>query len=169
MPCDDTAAWGFPSEYSEAAAMAGFTHRKVVARFLPYTTKSRLPLALGKDTTGNPVVADLAAMPHLLIAGSTGSGKSVGLNTMILSESGGSQGLGFAIPYLHDGGLHNYIPDFIVLVNIVQSTVSWQKSSYRFSILYQLHSYTFSYSRVRLFGFYSYFLKYYPPGLRSAF
>ncbi|HSE05073.1 MAG TPA: DNA translocase FtsK 4TM domain-containing protein, partial [Methylomirabilota bacterium] len=48
-------------------------------------TKSRLPLALGKDTTGNPVVADLAAMPHLLIAGSTGSGKSVGLNTMICS------------------------------------------------------------------------------------
>jgi len=49
------------------------------------STKSRLPLALGKDTTGNPVVADLAAMPHLLIAGSTGSGKSVGLNTMICS------------------------------------------------------------------------------------
>ncbi|MCI0547425.1 MAG: DNA translocase FtsK [Candidatus Rokubacteria bacterium] len=47
--------------------------------------KGRLPLALGKDTTGNPVVADLAAMPHLLIAGSTGSGKSVGLNTMICS------------------------------------------------------------------------------------
>jgi DNA segregation ATPase FtsK/SpoIIIE, S-DNA-T family len=48
-------------------------------------TKGRLPLALGKDTTGNPVVGDLAAMPHLLIAGSTGSGKSVGLNTMICS------------------------------------------------------------------------------------
>ena len=48
-------------------------------------TKGRLPLALGKDTTGNPVVSDLAAMPHLLIAGSTGSGKSVGLNTMICS------------------------------------------------------------------------------------
>ncbi len=48
-------------------------------------TKGKLPLALGKDTTGNPVVSDLAAMPHLLIAGSTGSGKSVGLNTMICS------------------------------------------------------------------------------------
>jgi S-DNA-T family DNA segregation ATPase FtsK/SpoIIIE len=48
-------------------------------------SKGKLPLALGKDTTGNPVVADLAAMPHLLIAGSTGSGKSVGLNTMICS------------------------------------------------------------------------------------
>jgi DNA segregation ATPase FtsK/SpoIIIE, S-DNA-T family len=49
------------------------------------TTKGRLPLALGKDTTGNSVIADLASMPHLLIAGSTGSGKSVGLNTMICS------------------------------------------------------------------------------------
>jgi S-DNA-T family DNA segregation ATPase FtsK/SpoIIIE len=48
-------------------------------------SKGRLPLALGKDTTGNAVIADLAAMPHLLIAGSTGSGKSVGLNTMICS------------------------------------------------------------------------------------
>jgi S-DNA-T family DNA segregation ATPase FtsK/SpoIIIE len=49
------------------------------------STKGRLPLALGKDTTGNAVIADLTAMPHLLIAGSTGSGKSVGLNTMICS------------------------------------------------------------------------------------
>ena len=48
-------------------------------------SKGKLPLALGKDTTGNPVVSDLCAMPHLLIAGSTGSGKSVGLNTMICS------------------------------------------------------------------------------------
>ena len=45
----------------------------------------RLPLALGKDIGGAPVIADLARMPHLLIAGTTGSGKSVGINTMILS------------------------------------------------------------------------------------
>jgi S-DNA-T family DNA segregation ATPase FtsK/SpoIIIE len=46
---------------------------------------ARLPLALGKDISGSPIVSDLARMPHLLIAGTTGSGKSVGINAMILS------------------------------------------------------------------------------------
>jgi S-DNA-T family DNA segregation ATPase FtsK/SpoIIIE len=47
--------------------------------------KMKLPLALGKDIAGIPVVTDLAKAPHLLVAGSTGSGKSVSINTMILS------------------------------------------------------------------------------------
>ncbi|MCK7503352.1 MAG: DUF87 domain-containing protein [Desulfobacterales bacterium] len=45
----------------------------------------RLPIALGVDFVGSPVIADLAKMPHLLIAGTTGSGKSVALNAMICS------------------------------------------------------------------------------------
>jgi len=49
------------------------------------SSKAKLPLILGKTIGGEPVIADLAKMPHLLMAGTTGSGKSVAINTMILS------------------------------------------------------------------------------------
>ena len=67
------------------------THRKTVylrEQFESNTfehTEHILPISLGNDTSGNPVFVDLAKMPHLLIAGTTGSGKSVGVNGMILS------------------------------------------------------------------------------------
>ena len=67
------------------------THRKMVylrEQFESSTfakTEHTLPISLGSDTSGNPVFVDLAKMPHLLIAGTTGSGKSVGVNGMILS------------------------------------------------------------------------------------
>ena len=48
-------------------------------------SRSKLRLALGKDIFGKPVATDLKTMPHLLVAGATGAGKSVGLNTMLLS------------------------------------------------------------------------------------
>ncbi|HZU64762.1 MAG TPA: DNA translocase FtsK 4TM domain-containing protein [Novosphingobium sp.] len=50
-----------------------------------HAAKGLLPIILGKDIAGEPSVADLAAMPHLLVAGTTGSGKSVGLNCILLS------------------------------------------------------------------------------------
>lgn len=59
--------------------------REILADHSYQKSGSRLTIALGKDIMGQPVVTDLAKMPHLLIAGATGSGKSVGLNAMILS------------------------------------------------------------------------------------
>ncbi len=59
--------------------------REIIASDQFQASKSPLTMALGKDANGQIVVTDLAAMPHLLIAGSTGSGKSVALNSMIVS------------------------------------------------------------------------------------
>jgi len=58
---------------------------EILASQVYATSASPLTLALGKDIAGNPMVVDLAKMPHLLVAGTTGSGKSVGINAMLLS------------------------------------------------------------------------------------
>ena len=88
---------------SESARIATIPGRNTVGIELPNSTREnvylseiishsdfskkdiRLPIALGKNISGIPVVSDLASMPHLLIAGTTGSGKSVCINTIILS------------------------------------------------------------------------------------
>ncbi len=59
--------------------------RELVACEKFANSKALLPIILGKDISGEPIVADLATMPHLLVAGTTGSGKSVGLNCILLS------------------------------------------------------------------------------------
>lgn len=59
--------------------------RELLAHASFKKSTARLPLALGKDIAGEPVVVDMARMPHLLVAGTTGSGKSVSVNAMILS------------------------------------------------------------------------------------
>jgi S-DNA-T family DNA segregation ATPase FtsK/SpoIIIE len=69
-----------PNEYREMVYLSETLRSEAYDR-----SKSPLTLALGKDIVGEPVVADLAKMPHALIAGTTGSGKSVAVNAMILS------------------------------------------------------------------------------------
>ncbi len=69
-----------PNEHREMVRLS-----EVISSQAYEAAKSPLTLALGHDIAGEPVVADLARMPHLLVAGTTGSGKSVGVNAMLLS------------------------------------------------------------------------------------
>ena len=59
--------------------------RELIDNNIFNSTSHSLPLVLGKDILGSPIIVDLSKMPHLLVAGTTGSGKSVGINAMILS------------------------------------------------------------------------------------
>jgi S-DNA-T family DNA segregation ATPase FtsK/SpoIIIE len=79
-----------PGKSSVGVEVPNIVKTKVIIRDLLESeewrnTKAKIPLALGKDVYGNPIVTDLAEMPHLLIAGSTGSGKSVCINAIISS------------------------------------------------------------------------------------
>ncbi len=79
-----------PGKSSVGVEVPNAVKTKVIMRDLMeseewHSTKARIPLALGKDVYGHPIIADLAEMPHLLIAGSTGSGKSVCINSIIAS------------------------------------------------------------------------------------
>jgi DNA segregation ATPase FtsK/SpoIIIE, S-DNA-T family len=77
-----------PGKSSVGVEVPNIVKTKVIMRDLLESeewqqTKTRIPLALGKDVYGHPIIADLGEMPHLLIAGSTGSGKSVCINSII--------------------------------------------------------------------------------------
>ncbi len=79
-----------PGKSSVGIEVPNLVKTKVIMRDLLESeewqkTKARIPLALGKDVYGHPIIADLAEMPHLLIAGSTGSGKSVCINAIVAS------------------------------------------------------------------------------------
>ncbi len=79
-----------PGKSSVGVEVANKVKTKVIMRDLFESdewrnTKARIPVALGKDVYGHPIIADLAEMPHCLIAGSTGSGKSVCINAIIAS------------------------------------------------------------------------------------
>ena len=79
-----------PGKSSVGIEVANAVKTKVIMRDLLESdewnhSKARLPIALGKDVYGHPIIADLADMPHMLVAGSTGSGKSVCINAIIAS------------------------------------------------------------------------------------
>lgn len=80
VPGTDTVGIEIPNEVRETVCL-----KELLGSKLFRESKSLLTLVLGKDIAGLPAVADLAAMPHLLVAGATGAGKSVGINSIILS------------------------------------------------------------------------------------
>lgn len=80
IPGKNTVGIEVPNETRQVVRM-----REVIEEQASKTRKSKIPLFLGKDVSGNALVADLAALPHLLIAGRTGTGKSVALNAIIAS------------------------------------------------------------------------------------
>lgn len=80
VPGSDTVGIEIANDEKVAVPLHDLLHDPVFV-----SSKNKIPLALGKDVYGNTVIADLAAMPHLLVAGATGSGKSVCINTIISS------------------------------------------------------------------------------------
>ncbi len=94
--------------------------RDILESELFQTSKSPLTIAMGKDIVGNPFVTDLKKLPHLLIAGTTGSGKSVGINAMILSllyrNDPDSLKLMLIDPKMLEFSIYNDIPHLITPV-----------------------------------------------------
>ncbi|CAA6814816.1 MAG: Cell division protein FtsK [uncultured Sulfurovum sp.] len=94
--------------------------RDILESELFLTSKSPLTMAMGKDIVGNPFVTDLKKLPHLLIAGTTGSGKSVGINAMILSllyrNDPDSLKLMLIDPKMLEFSIYNDIPHLITPV-----------------------------------------------------
>ncbi len=80
IPGKDTVGIEIPNTQRETVFL-----RDILSAAVYQESKSKLAMALGKDSAGNPYVADLARMPHLLVAGATGSGKSVGVHAMLAS------------------------------------------------------------------------------------
>ena len=80
IPGKNTVGIEIPNEIRDNVAL-----REIIANEKFQTKEVKLPIALGKSISGSPIIGDLTSMPHLLIAGTTGSGKSVCINTIIVS------------------------------------------------------------------------------------
>jgi S-DNA-T family DNA segregation ATPase FtsK/SpoIIIE len=115
IPGRDVVGIEIPNENFETIYL-----RDILESELFLTSKSPLTLALGKDIVGNPFVTDLKKLPHLLIAGTTGSGKSVGINAMILSllyrNSPDDLKLMLIDPKMLEFSIYNDIPHLITPV-----------------------------------------------------
>jgi len=80
IPGKSVIGFEIANKNKKSVSFTAVVHSKEYQNFV-----GKLPLAIGEDTVGHKIVIDLASMPHLLVAGSTGSGKSVALNTMLIS------------------------------------------------------------------------------------
>jgi len=115
IPGKDVVGIEVPNEESQTIYM-----REVLESELFQKASSPLTMILGKDIVGNPFITDLKKLPHLLIAGTTGSGKSVGLNSMIISllykNSPDSLKLIMIDPKMIEFSIYNDIPHLLTPV-----------------------------------------------------
>lgn len=115
VPGKGTVGIEVPNKIAEAVCMRDIVESKAWAG-----TKAEIPIVLGKDVTGKPIVADLTKMPHVLIAGSTGSGKTVCINAIIASllYHSGPEDLRFIMvdPKVVEMQMYNALPHMLIPV-----------------------------------------------------
>ncbi|MGK0176296.1 MAG: S-DNA-T family DNA segregation ATPase FtsK/SpoIIIE [Lentimonas sp.] len=115
VPGKGTVGIEVPNKVSEAVCMRDIVESKAWA-----DAKAEIPIVLGKDVTGKPIVTDLTKMPHVLIAGSTGSGKTVCINAIIASllYHSGPEDLRFIMvdPKVVEMQMYNALPHMLIPV-----------------------------------------------------
>ena len=115
VPGKGTVGIEVPNKIAQAVCMRDIVESKAWAE-----SKAEIPVVLGKDVTGKPIVADLTKMPHVLIAGSTGSGKTVCINAVIASllYHSGPQDLRFIMvdPKVVEMQVYNDLPHMLIPV-----------------------------------------------------
>ena len=115
VPGKGTVGIEVPNKIAEAVCMRDIIESKAWA-----SAKAEIPVVLGKDVTGKPIVTDLTKMPHVLIAGSTGSGKTVCINAIIASllYHSGPEDLRFIMvdPKVVEMKLYNVLPHMLIPV-----------------------------------------------------
>lgn len=143
IPGKDVVGIEIPNETVETIYL-----REILESELFQSASSPLTIVLGKDIVGNPFITDLKKLPHLLIAGTTGSGKSVGINSMILSllykNSPDDLKLLMIDPKMLEFSIYNDIPHLLtpVITKAKQAIVALQNMVYEMERRYKLMSET---------------------------